>query len=53
MLSGLGNNDVGQLFGGIHYSAGSKAVARLKKDMRDDNTLASFVEKIKSHVKTP
>jgi len=50
--SGLGNNDIGQLFGGIHYSAVSKAVARLKQDMRDDNTLASFVEKIKSHVKT-
>lgn len=50
--SGIGNNEIGELFGGIHYSAVSKAVSRLKQEMGDDNDLACLVERIKSHVKT-
>ena len=50
--SGIGNNEIGELFGGIHYSAVSKAVSRLKQEMRDDNDLECLVERIKSHVKT-
>jgi len=50
--SGLGNTEIGELFGGIHYSAVSKAVTRLKQEMLHDKDLASLIEKAKSHVKT-
>ncbi len=50
--SGIGNNEIGELFGGIHYSAVSKVVARLKQEMRYDKDMAYRVEKIKSYVKT-
>jgi len=50
--SGLGNTEIGELFGGIHYSAVSKAVTRLKQEMLHDKDLASLIEKVKSHVKT-
>jgi len=50
--SGLGNTEIGKLFGGIHYSAVSKSVSRLKQEMLRNKDLASLVEKVKSHVKT-
>lgn len=50
--SDLGNTEIGELFGNIHYSAVSKAVTRLKQEMLRDKDLAFLIEKVKSHVKT-
>ncbi len=50
--TGLSNQEVGKLFGGIHYSAVSKVSARLEDKMKDDKTLSGLTERIKSHVKT-
>ena len=50
--SGLGNREIGELFNGIHSSAVSKAVTRLKAEMSEDGKPAMTVEKIMSNVKT-
>jgi hypothetical protein len=50
--TGLSNEDIGKLFGGIHYSAISKASARLKQDISTDKKLLKLVEKLDSHFKT-
>jgi REP element-mobilizing transposase RayT len=50
--AGLGNAEVGELFGGIHYSAVSKASARLRKDMAKDKYLSEIIQRIDSHFKT-
>ena len=48
--SGLGNQEIGTLFGGMHYSAATKASARLQTEMAADNALRDLVEKIVSSV---
>jgi len=49
---GVGNLEVGRLFGGIHYSAVSKASGKLKEEMRSDKKLANLVDEIISQFKT-
>jgi len=50
--SGVGNVEVGRLFGGIHYSAVSKASGKLKEEMSSDKKLANLVDEIISQFKT-
>jgi putative transposase len=50
--SGLGNQEIGTLFGGMHYSAVSKSSARLETEMAADKALGDLVEEILSNVKT-
>jgi REP element-mobilizing transposase RayT len=50
--TGLGNEEVGELFGGIHYSTVSKASARLKEEMVSDKSLSKLVNYLDSHFKT-
>jgi REP element-mobilizing transposase RayT len=49
--SGLSNEKIGKIFGGIHLSAVSKASDRLRKAMVDDKELAKRIEKLKSYFK--
>ena len=44
--------EIGQLFGGFHYSAVSKAAARLEKELSKDKDLAKLVDRLRSNVKT-
>jgi len=37
--SGLGNQEIGTLFGGMHYSAVTKSSARLETEMTQDKGL--------------
>lgn len=50
--SGLSNEEIGRIFGGIHYSAVSKASARLQEKMKHDRKLSKLVKETLSHVKT-
>ena len=50
--SELGNEEIGNLFGGMHYSAVSKSSAKLEEEMADDNALRDIVKGIVSNVKT-
>lgn len=50
--SGISNEEIGRIFGGIHYSAVSKASARLREKMDDDKRLSKLVSELISHVKT-
>ncbi len=50
--SGASNNETGRIFGGIHYSAVSKASARLKEKLNEDKKLLKLVNSLISHVKT-
>ncbi|MBT9174955.1 MAG: hypothetical protein DDT22_00623 [candidate division WS2 bacterium] len=43
---------MGELFSGIHYSAVSKALARLKEEMVSDRRLLSIINELNSHFKT-
>jgi putative transposase len=51
--TGLGNKAIGDLFGGIHYSAVSKASGRLREEMIFDQRLSRLVNELDSHFKTP
>ncbi len=44
--SGLSNEEIGRMFGGIHYSAVSKGSARLETEMASDKRLASSLESL-------
>jgi putative transposase len=48
---GLSNREIGEIFGGIHYSAVSKASGRFEQEIKGDERLLRLTEKIKSHVK--
>ena len=48
----LDNKEIGKVFCGLHYSAVSKSVARLEKELSKDKDLAKPVEKIMSNVRT-
>ncbi len=51
--TGINNEETGKIFGGIHYSAVSKASARLKEKMASDKKLAKLVHEVtNSHVNT-
>ena len=50
--SGLGNQEIGTLFGGMHYSAVTKASARLETEMTQDKDLRSIVKEILANIKT-
>lgn len=50
--TGLGNKAIGDLFGGIHYSAMSKASGRLREEMISDQRLSKLVDELDSHFKT-
>lgn len=49
--TGLSNEAIGKLFGGIHYSAVSKATNRISGEMLRDKKLSEFVDQVKSHFK--
>ena len=50
--SGLSNEEIGQFFGGLHYSAVSKSYARLEHEMGQNRELRSLVQGLMSHVKS-
>jgi putative transposase len=50
--TGLSNKAIGDLFGGIHYSAVSKASGRLREEMISDQRLSKLVNELDSHFKT-
>ncbi|MGO8989532.1 MAG: transposase [bacterium] len=50
--TGLGNKEIGEIFGGIHYSAVSKASGRLREGMTSDKRLSKLVGEVESHFKT-
>jgi chromosomal replication initiation ATPase DnaA len=50
--AGLGNQEIGTLFGGMHYSAASKPFARLEKAMKDNKALRNLVKGIVSNART-
>ncbi|MGB7291280.1 MAG: helix-turn-helix domain-containing protein [Thermodesulfobacteriota bacterium] len=47
---GLSNQKIGEIFGGIHYSAVSKVSSRLEEEMKKDKRLYRLIGEIKSHV---
>jgi chromosomal replication initiation ATPase DnaA len=49
--SGLSISEIGELFGGIHFSAVSKISSRLKEEMAADKRLFRKVEQIESKIK--
>ena len=49
--TGLGNEEIGRLFGGLHYSAVSKAAARVREAMAADRELEEVVRRLDSHFK--
>ena len=49
--TGLGNEEIGRVFGGLHYSAVSKAAARAREAMARDRELGKIVMKLESHFK--
>jgi REP element-mobilizing transposase RayT len=49
--TGLANEEIGRLFGGIHYSAVSKAAARVREAMAADRELGKIVMELDSHFK--
>ncbi len=46
MYSGLKNEEIGKLFGEIHYSAVTKASARLTERMEKDRKLRKRVQEL-------
>lgn len=50
--SGLSNREIGNIFGGIHYSSVSKISERLEREMARDKDLYRLVKGIESNVKT-
>jgi len=48
--TGLGNEEIGGLFGGLHYSTLSKAAARVREVMATDQELAKIVMRLDSHL---
>jgi len=50
--SGLGNKEIGHLFGGLHYSSITKAVTRLEAELAKDKKMSALVTGLMSNVKT-
>jgi putative transposase len=49
--TGLSNKIIGELFGGIHYSAVSKVSTRVKEEILKDNELSKLMDHLNSHFK--
>lgn len=49
--TGLSNEAIGKLFGGIHYSAVSKVTNRMREEMLKDKKLSEVVDRVISHFK--
>jgi chromosomal replication initiation ATPase DnaA len=49
--TGIGNEAIGELFGGIHYSTVSKVTARLRAEMVKDKELTKLTNRLNSHFK--
>ena len=49
---GLGNTEVGKIFGGIHYSGVTKASERLREEMTSDKKLVNLMNEVISQFKT-
>jgi chromosomal replication initiation ATPase DnaA len=50
--TGLSNKAIGDSFGGIHYSAVSKASGKLRGEMISDQRLSKLVSELDSQFKT-
>ena len=50
--TGLGNEEISNIFGGIHYSAVSKTATTLESNLGRDKKLAKVVESLISKIKT-
>ena len=50
--AGLSNQEIGKLFGGMHYSAVSKSSARFEKEMAGNRRSSTLVNGLMSKVKT-
>jgi chromosomal replication initiation ATPase DnaA len=50
--TGLGNEEIGRFFGGLHYSGVSKAAARVREVVAGDRELGKIVGALDSHFKT-
>ena len=51
MNTGLSTVEIGKIFGGIHFSAVSKAVVRVKEEMTSDRKLMKVIEELNCRVK--
>ena len=49
--AGLGNAEIGRIFGGLSDSAVSKAVSRVEKEMVHDCSLRTVIDRLESNVK--
>lgn len=49
--TGLSNEAIGELFGGIHYSAVSKVTARIRGEVDKDKELSKLMNRLNSHFK--
>ncbi len=49
--TGLSNEAIGEIFGGIHYSGVSKVAARVKEEILKDNELSELMDRLNSHFK--
>ena len=50
--AGLSNQEIGKLFGDMHYSAVSKSSARFEKEMAENRRLSTLINGLMSKVKT-
>jgi chromosomal replication initiation ATPase DnaA len=50
--TGLSNKAIGERFGGVHYSAVSKASGKLRREMICDQRLSKLVSELDSRFKT-
>jgi putative transposase len=50
--SGLGNREIGELFGGLHYSGVSKICTRFEERLKKDKHLAGMINRLLSRFKT-
>ena len=50
--SGLSNREIGQMFGGVHYSAISQSSKRLEVEMENNENLHKLIRDLMSNVKT-
>ena len=48
----LDNKEIGKMFGGLHYSAVTKAAARLERELSKDKDLPNLLDSLVSNVKT-
>lgn len=49
--SGLSNVEIGNMFGGIHFSSVSKTTARLRETITNDKRLSKLLKELESNVK--